>query len=237
MKNYLEMKIADEDDEIKDEFRKMMIDKNLNDENSTIDKNLTEQIIDLINGKQLTDKQLSKELKKQLDKLRFDKKIKESNESAKEETDLSIEELAQDKFSDSAKFNAKRSSMKTKKSEPIKSKELNAVKKVKMFYRSCMNETTINDEPTSVNVLLNLIYEYGGEWSLLSKNSYLNQTFKQVRSIQSPTYLFDTIESNQNKLETRIFSVFLHQIQPIFHFYVAPEEFKRNSKDYAIHVS
>lgn len=173
-----------------------------------------------------------------------------------------------------------------------------------MFYRSCMNETTVNDEPTSVNVILNLIYEYGGEWSLLSKTSQPNETFKQVLSIQSPTYQFDSKRPTKHKLETRIFSVFLHQIQPMwvlecrklfgcraprcarahytgfsqalldllkspsvlpkpiefelefdrttiyhrplltlhvlsisFHFYVAPEEFKRNSKDYAIHVS
>lgn len=32
-------------------------------------------------------------------------------------------------------------------------KELNAVRKVKMFYRSCMNES-VNDEATSVNVSL-----------------------------------------------------------------------------------
>ena len=181
---------------------------------------------------QLSDKQLDaklssdKQLNKQLDQVA--NKLKESNDSY-QQPEITMEELDQDKFN-----TVKLSKRNLKNSQ---SKELNAVRKVKMFYRSCMNETTVNDEATSANVILNLIYEYGGEWSLLSKHSYSNKTFKQIHSIQNPTYRFDTKRPIKNKLETRMFSLFLHQINPIFHFYVAPEEFKRNSKEYAIHVS
>ena len=84
-----------------------------------------------------------------------------------------------------------------------------------MFYRSCMNESTVNDEPTSVNVILNLIYQFGGEWPLLSRTSQPNETFREVPSVQNPTYRFDSRTPVKHKLETRIFSVFLHQIQPM----------------------
>lgn len=233
MKNYLEKGIAGEDDE--DDERN---DKHSSDQQSS-EKQPNDKQLKQPNERQLDDK-LNGPLSKQANSSEQLADQKELNNNSLKNayqptaTDLTMEELdQQDKFSETVQLSKRN----LKSGSGGSSNELNAVRKVKMFYRSCMNESTVNDEPTSVNVILNLIYEYGGEWSLLSRTSHLNKTFKQIRSIQSPTYRFDTKKPMKNKLETRIFSVFLHQIQPIFHFYVAPEEFKRNSKDYAIHVS
>ena len=234
MKNYLEARIVGEEDELGEEPRGRMNGKvsgDKDDRNGKSDKEknqtkpLDESLTDLqLNEKRLIDKQLSdklssdEQLSKQLDdQLKLNSRLLELNEiNGSREAGLSIEDLDQDKLTaklvGSVQLDKRTSSKRKSPSEPP---ELNSVRKVKMFYRSCMNETTVNDEPTSVNVILNLIYEYGGEWSLLSRTSQPNETFKQVLSIQSPTYRFDSKKPIKHKLETRIFSVFLHQIQPM----------------------
>ena len=203
MKNYLERRIVGEEEE--DAAGLSGDGSGKNEKNKNERKDREEALVDKqLSDKLSSDKALSKQLSKQL-------RLAELNEinGTSKEAGLSIEDLDQDKLVSSPSSMDKRNT----KSEPIK--ELNAVRKVRMFYRSCMDESTVNDEPTSVNVILNLIYEYGGEWSLLSRTSHPNETFEQVLSIQNPTYRFDSKKPTKHKLETRIFSVFLHQIQPM----------------------
>lgn len=229
MKNYLERRIEGEEEEFAGSNEKSEGEKpdkrppeedtkrSSDEEKQSGDRRATDKLTELqMNEKRLIDKQLSdklssdRQLNKQLDdQLKLNSRLLELNEinstSKEAAAGLSIEDLDQDKLTAALQMDKRNSA----------GKELNSVRKVRMFYRSCMNESTVNDEPTSVNVILNLIYEYGGEWPLLSKSSQPNETFKQVPSVQSPTYRFDSKKPTKHKLETRIFSVFLHQIQPM----------------------
>lgn len=97
----------------------------------------------------------------------------------------------------------------------------NAIRKARLFYRSCMNESTVNNEPAAIHVLLRLLTdEFQVRWPLLDQLVFQN----------------DTIDDLSIDLERRMFLVFLHQIQPLLHFYVAPEELKSQSKEYALHL-
>ena len=75
-----------------------------------------------------------------------------------------------------------------------------AIRKARLFYRSCMNESTVNDEPAAVRVLMNLLTDDGNlRWLLLDR---LNQSRNRKKS-----------ENFEPNLEHRMFVVFLHQIQ------------------------
>lgn len=101
--------------------------------------------------------------------------------------------------------------------EPIVAEELSSVQKAKLFFASCMNETTANDEIEAMSVILNLIDASGGPWRAL-------QTLSGNRSVEVDV-----------DFERRLVSAFMDQVQSIFHFYVAQPE--RNSTGYAFHVS
>lgn len=96
--------------------------------------------------------------------------------------------------------------------------DLKSIKKVKMFYASCMNETTANDEIEAMAVIVKLIESSGGKWP----------TLELIVSGQEAT------ESHLD-LEKRLSASFMNQVQSIFHFYVSPLE--KNSTGYAFHVS
>lgn len=98
---------------------------------------------------------------------------------------------------------------------------LTSIKNAKLFYNSCMNETTADDETQAVKIMSELIESSGGKWIIL-------ETLKDKKGIVKKL-------SNNRNLEKRVASSFIDQVQSIFHFYVAPPE--KNSTRYALHVS
>lgn len=102
--------------------------------------------------------------------------------------------------------------------QPPNVEDLQSIRKVKLFYASCMNETTANDEIEAVSVIVNLIESGGGRWAA-------HQVL--VTGSDQPDDRMD--------LETRLYSSFMNQVQSVFHFYIAPPE--KNSTGYAFHVS
>jgi hypothetical protein len=117
--------------------------------------------------------------------------------------------------------NAPLDSLPQSKSNQSKSLGNNAIRKARLFYRSCMNESTVNNEPAAVHVLIRLLTgDFQVRWPLLDQLVFQN----------------DTSNGSHVDLEQRMFLVFLHQIQPLLHFYVAPEELKSQSKEYALHL-
>ncbi|GFX96178.1 membrane metallo-endopeptidase-like 1 [Trichonephila clavipes] len=95
--------------------------------------------------------------------------------------------------------------------QPISPNDTEAILKVKRLYTSCMNTSSIEDG--SVKVLLELLTDYGiGEWPILNH------------------------KWNKSKvdLEWRLAMLHVHQVQPFFHTFVAPDD--RNSSVYLLHV-
>ncbi|GFQ89938.1 neprilysin-1 [Trichonephila clavata] len=95
--------------------------------------------------------------------------------------------------------------------QPISPNDTDAILKVKRLYTSCMNTSSIEDG--SVKVLLELLTDYGiGEWPILNH------------------------KWNKSKvdLEWRLAMLHVHQVQPFFHTFVAPDD--RNSSVYLLHV-
>ncbi|GFU22472.1 endothelin-converting enzyme 1 [Nephila pilipes] len=102
--------------------------------------------------------------------------------------------------------------------QPISPNDTEAILKVKRLYTSCMNtmslySTTGSIEDGSVKVLLDLLTDYGiGEWPIL------NHKWNKSRV----------------DLEWRLAMLHVHQVQPFFHTFVAPDD--RNSSVYLLHV-
>ncbi|XP_055944796.1 endothelin-converting enzyme 1-like isoform X2 [Argiope bruennichi] len=95
--------------------------------------------------------------------------------------------------------------------QPVTPNDTEAILKVKRLYTSCMNTSSIEDG--SVKVLLELLTDYGiGEWPILNH------------------------KWNKSKvdLEWRLAMLHVHQVQPFFHTFVAPDD--RNSSVYLLHV-
>ncbi|GFS36256.1 neprilysin-1 [Trichonephila inaurata madagascariensis] len=95
--------------------------------------------------------------------------------------------------------------------QPVSPNDTEAILKVKRLYTSCMNTSSIEDG--SVKVLLELLTDYGiGEWPILNH------------------------KWNKSKvdLEWRLAMLHVHQVQPFFHTFVAPDD--RNSSVYLLHV-
>ena len=114
---------------------------------------------------------------------------------------------------------------------------LESIKKAKMFYSSCMNETTADNEVESIKIITELINDSGGPWPLLRQleeaSNVINEVSSSVSSSSSSS--FDSSAPNRIDLEKRVADAFMNQVQSIFHFFVAPPE--KNSTNYAFHVS
>lgn len=94
-----------------------------------------------------------------------------------------------------------------------------AVSKAKLFYGSCMRESTEEDEVTATNLIINLIQESGGPWCLLQ--SLLGN---------------DACRDTSFDLEKRLADAFMNQIPSLFNMYIASPDDKNDTK-YALHVS
>ncbi|GIY41257.1 endothelin-converting enzyme 1 [Caerostris extrusa] len=95
--------------------------------------------------------------------------------------------------------------------QPITPNDTEALLKVKRLYTSCMNISSIEDG--SVKVLLELLTDYGiGEWPILNHQW----------------------DKPKVDLEWRLAMLHVHQVQPFFHTFVAPDD--RNSSVYLLHV-
>ncbi|GIY50597.1 membrane metallo-endopeptidase-like 1 [Caerostris darwini] len=102
--------------------------------------------------------------------------------------------------------------------QPITPNDTEALLKVKRLYTSCMNiislyPVTGSIEDGSVKVLLELLTDYGiGEWPILNHQW----------------------DKPKVDLEWRLAMLHVHQVQPFFHTFVAPDD--RNSSVYLLHV-
>lgn len=114
--------------------------------------------------------------------------------------------------------------------------KLVSIEKAKMFYSSCMNETTADDEIESIKIITGLINDSGGLWPILKQ---LEETWSAVNevssSVSSSSSSASSSVSDHIDLEKRVADAFMNQVQSIFHFFVAPPE--KNSTTYAFHVS
>ncbi|RWS29371.1 endothelin-converting enzyme 1-like protein [Leptotrombidium deliense] len=104
--------------------------------------------------------------------------------------------------------------------EPIKENEPLSVKKVKMFYYSCMNDSAANDEQRAAQTLFDLMSKSGGPWYLF--DAAINRKLRP------------DMEDLPDRIERRLYSAFMHQIQSIFYFHIAPD---KNSTLFQLHVS
>ncbi|XP_071042056.1 endothelin-converting enzyme 2 [Parasteatoda tepidariorum] len=94
---------------------------------------------------------------------------------------------------------------------PASLNDSEAILKVKKLYASCMNTSSIEDG--SVKVLRELLTDYGiGDWPILN----------------------DTWDQADIYLEWRLAMLHVHQVQPFFHTFVAPDD--KNSSVYLLHV-
>ena len=112
---------------------------------------------------------------------------------------------------------------------------LESIKMAKMFYSSCMNESTADNEQESTKIITRLINEGGHSWSLLRQlqEFIAGDSINEVGSSSSSS----NSDSGSGKidLEKRVADAYINQVQSIFHFFVAPPE--KNSTSYAFHVS
>ncbi|XP_035230513.1 neprilysin-1-like, partial [Stegodyphus dumicola] len=95
--------------------------------------------------------------------------------------------------------------------QPVSVNDSDAILKVKKLYTSCMNTSSIEDG--SVKVLRELLTDSGiGEWPILDHRW----------------------NKSEVDLEWRLAMLHVHQVQPFFHTFVAPDD--RNSSVYLLHV-
>ena len=98
---------------------------------------------------------------------------------------------------------------------PIETNDAHEITQIKKLYTSCINETD-DDQMlnSSVESLLALIVNLtGNEWPVLTTR--------------------DTAMLSEIPLETKLALLYLHQVQPFFQIFVAPN---RNISTYALHV-
>lgn len=129
-----------------------------------------------------------------------------------------------------------------------------AVDKAKMFYTSCMNhESKEDDEKEAMVILMNLIEESGGSWCAFELLLELQSSPNAANSIHDGSDIKDVMKKcktndNDGKLfdiDKRLAESFMNQIPSLVNVYVASPESENSSSSsspsssspYALHVS